>query len=469
MNLFRRNDVYSATLPLYYVSRLLGLASYSYKTHPSTNPAVPNRNRNNSDTCGVEKEFHTSKCAVVYTGLMLVALLSWLVYSLVWSIVYEFSSVKLTYTVTQIITLCLAGITSVVCLGLEITSNRRRLIEITTKLTYVDGILLRNNTKVHKKVRGFVILELVLFIFLLLVRHGYELWSRGGKLYLHVFVRFFFHLISTITIVQFVTFTYVLKQRFHCVNRQLALFGDICGRVNGLEIFEVAFTKHNFGFPTPLKSASVPLAHDMPSSDSPDQSSTAVSVFVSGTKIGHPPSASSSAEFPLQSRPQHAKNMHNLRCVYTILYDLGGLVESAYGFQLLLAMAYIFFSVVKYFHLVMISNLSSHQGNMSAAHVDGILPFVCVVSIHIANVLWITASCNFACREAVRTTTVVNKLLLIQTLSSDVSAELERFSQQLLHSKLQFTAFGFFSLDFTFLYGFVGGATTYIVILLQLQ
>ena len=469
MNTFRKNDVFSAILPLYYVSRLLGLASYSYKTHPSTNSAGPIRNGNNSDTCGVQKQFQTSKCAVVYTGVMLVALLSWLVYSLVWSIVYEFPSVKLTYAVTQTMTLCLSEATAVVGLGLEITCNRRRIIEITSKLTQVDGILMCNNNRSHKQVRGVVILELVLFIFLLLVRHGYDLWSRGGKQCLYVFIRFLVHFISTIMIVQFVTLTYVLKQRFHCVNRELALFGNVCGRVNGLENVEVEVTRRKFGFLKPLNSSSVPLAHDKPSSDSPDQSSTAVSVFISDTKIGHLPSASSSTEFSSQSRPQHAANMHTLRCVYAILYDLGGLVESAYGFQLLLAMAYIFFSVVKYFHLVMISNLSSHQGNMSAAHVDGILPFMCVVSIHIASVLWVTASCSSACCEAFRTATVVNKLLLIQALSSDVSAELERFSQQLLHSKLQFTAFGFFSLDFTFLYGFVGGATTYIVILLQLQ
>jgi len=417
----------------------------------------------------VEKEFKTSKCAVVYTGVMLVALLCWFVYSLVKSIVYEFPNVKLTYAVTQTMTLCLSEATAVASLGLEITCNRRRLIEVASKLTHVDGILMRNNNKAHKTLRGIVILELVLFIFLLLVRHGYELWSRGGKEYLHVIIRFLVHFISTIMIVQFVTFTYVLKQRFNCVNRQLALYGDICGRVNILENVEVEFTKRNFGLLKPLNSASVSLAHDMPPSDSPDQSSTVVSVFISDTKIGHLPPASSSAEFSSQSRNQHAANIHILRCAYAILYDIGGLVERAYGFQLLLAMAYIFFSVVKYFHLVMISNVSSHQGNMSASHVDGILPFICAVSIHIANILWLTASCNFACREAVRTTTVVNKLLLIQTLPPDVSAELERFSQQLLHSKLQFTAFGFFSLDFTFLYGFVGGATTYIVILLQFQ
>ena len=468
MKPFRSNDVYSATLPLYYVSRLLGLASYSYKIRLSTNPAGPNRNTNNSDTYGVEREFQTSKCAVVYTGVILVALLSWLVYSLAWNIVYEFPIVKLTYAVTQIVTLCLSEATAMACLGLEVTCNRRRLIEISSKLTHVDRILMRSNNNVHKKVRVVVILELMLFIFLLLVRHGYELWRRGGKQYLNVFIRFLVHFISTIMLVQFATFTYVLKQRFHCVNGQLALFGNNFGRVNGLEN-EVEITKHGFDLTKPFDSAPVSIAHDMSSSDSPDQSSTAVSVFISDMKIGRLPSAPSSAEFSSQSRPKNAANVHTLRCVYAILYDIGGLVESSYGFQLLLAMAYIFFSVVKYFHLVMISNASSHQGNMSAAHVDGILPFICVVSIHIASVLWVTASCNFACREAVRTTTAVSKLLLIQALPSAVSAELERFSQHLLHSKLQFTACGFFSLDFAFLYGFVGGATTYIVILLQLQ
>jgi hypothetical protein len=433
MHPFRPNDVYSATLPLYYASRLLGLASYTYKIHPSTNPAGPNRNGDNSDTYGVEKEMQTSKCAVVYTGVMLVALLSWLAYSLMWNIVYEFPNMKLTYTVTQTMTLCLSEATAVVCLGLEITRNRRRLLEVTSKLNHVDKILMHNNNNIHKKMRVVVVLELVLFVFLLLVRHGYELWRKGGKQYINIFIRFVVHFISTIMVVQFVTFMYVLKQRFHCVNRQLSLFVDTHGRETGLEN-KVEFTKRKFGFPKPFKSVSVPLADDMPSSTAVEQASTATSIFLSDAEIGHLPSVSSSSKFRSQSRPQHAANIHTLRCVYAILHDTGGLVESAYGLQLLLNMAYVFFSVVKYFHLVMISNVSSHQGNMSAAHVDGILSLMCVVSIHIANVLGVTASCNSACYEAGRTTTVVNKLLLIQALSSDVSAVLVRFSQQLLHS-----------------------------------
>jgi gustatory receptor len=44
---------------------------------------------------------------------------------------------------------------------------------------------------------------------------------------------------------------------------------------------------------------------------------------------------------------------------------------------------------------------------------------------------------------------------------------LEQFSLQLLHQKIQFTAFGFFNLDFTLLYTIVAAITTYLVILIQ--
>ncbi|KAJ9583546.1 hypothetical protein L9F63_022109, partial [Diploptera punctata] len=47
--------------------------------------------------------------------------------------------------------------------------------------------------------------------------------------------------------------------------------------------------------------------------------------------------------------------------------------------------------------------------------------------------------------------------------------QLELFSLQLLHQKIQFTACGFFPLDFTLLYSIVGAVTTYLVILVQFQ
>jgi hypothetical protein len=89
------------------------------------------------------------------------------------------------------------------------------------------------------------------------------------------------------------------------------------------------------------------------------------------------------------------------------------------------------------------------------------------VAIHVAYVLLVNVFCNSACCEAARTTASVNKFLVARSLRSDAMAELGQFSQQLIHSKFQFKAFGFFNLDFAFIYRFVGRAVTYMVILLQ--
>jgi gustatory receptor len=46
-------------------------------------------------------------------------------------------------------------------------------------------------------------------------------------------------------------------------------------------------------------------------------------------------------------------------------------------------------------------------------------------------------------------------------------AELQLFSQQLLHRKMNFTAFGFLKLDYSLLLTIVGGFITYVVIAMQ--
>ncbi|KAJ9599140.1 hypothetical protein L9F63_010408, partial [Diploptera punctata] len=55
----------------------------------------------------------------------------------------------------------------------------------------------------------------------------------------------------------------------------------------------------------------------------------------------------------------------------------------------------------------------------------------------------------------------------ISSISSSTMGELQLFSLQLLHRKVQFTACGFFPLDFTLLYSIIGAVTTYLVILIQ--
>ncbi|XP_021920102.1 putative gustatory receptor 28a isoform X3 [Zootermopsis nevadensis] len=85
--------------------------------------------------------------------------------------------------------------------------------------------------------------------------------------------------------------------------------------------------------------------------------------------------------------------------------------------------------------------------------------------LKLGGIVW---ACASTAREANRTAVLVHKLLS-KTRDPGVKEELQLFSLQLLHRKVQFTACGFFPLDFTLLYSIIGAVTTYLVILIQFQ
>ncbi|XP_018376049.1 PREDICTED: uncharacterized protein LOC108769527 [Trachymyrmex cornetzi] len=59
--------------------------------------------------------------------------------------------------------------------------------------------------------------------------------------------------------------------------------------------------------------------------------------------------------------------------------------------------------------------------------------------------------------------------ILNHAIEKETKAELKKFSFQLLHRKIQFTANGYFTLDNTFLHSLIGTVMTYLVILVQFQ
>jgi gustatory receptor len=56
---------------------------------------------------------------------------------------------------------------------------------------------------------------------------------------------------------------------------------------------------------------------------------------------------------------------------------------------------------------------------------------------------------------------------MLAGFDQNTMAELQLFSQQLLHRKMNFTAFGFLKLDYSLLLTIIGGSITYEVIVLQ--
>jgi len=78
----------------------------------------------------------------------------------------------------------------------------------------------------------------------------------------------------------------------------------------------------------------------------------------------------------------------------------------------------------------------------------------------------IRAPCQYATSEVEYTVKLVQKLLLAG-FDQNTMTELQLFSQQLHHLKMNFTAFGFLKLDYSLLLTITGGLITYVVIVLQ--
>lgn len=88
----------------------------------------------------------------------------------------------------------------------------------------------------------------------------------------------------------------------------------------------------------------------------------------------------------------------------------------------------------------------------------------------IPAVLWliiIAASCEMSKNEDGHTAILVQKILLRRNVDTGILTELYLFSQQLPHVNINFTASGFFALDFSFLYSTLGSIATFLVFLTQ--
>jgi gustatory receptor len=165
--------------------------------------------------------------------------------------------------------------------------------------------------------------------------------------------------------------------------------------------------------------------------------------------------------------PEELSRIHTLRQTYSDLYDITESINGIYGFQITLELAYDFVKFVSclYYSMELISNVNE-TGEHTPLKAASALIWATQILVRILS---ITVSCFATSEEARRTGNVVHKLLLLQSPLRDTSTELQMFSIQLLSNKVEFSAGGFFPVNLSLVYGMVGAATTYIIILFQFK
>jgi hypothetical protein len=185
------------------------------------------------------------------------------------------------------------------------------------------------------------------------------------------------------------------------------------------------------------------------------------------TGNGNTVGAATSATAPYNYR-QCLIRIHRLKHVHVELHALTQLINFTFGLQIFLVITWFIVINTLAFHLVAkyISTVSDMHNQILRNNFQGIFAIIWAVVASVGLFL-IFVACHETSDEAAMSVSLVHSLLLDPCLSSDVSKELYLFSMQLIHLKIEFSAYGFFAINLPFFYSFIGVICTYVIFFCQ--
>jgi gustatory receptor len=151
------------------------------------------------------------------------------------------------------------------------------------------------------------------------------------------------------------------------------------------------------------------------------------------------------------------------------LCDVAQLLNSAYGFQILLCFGFLFIKLILNYNIAIDLVVTVLSGKAGIATDIQECSSLCVAVLMTVILSFVTVSCELASEEANRTGHLVHTVLLKPDLSHDLILQLQLFSSQVSNLRVKFTACGFFTINSSLLLGIGGVICTYLVILHQFR
>jgi len=329
-----------------------------------------------------------------------------------------------------------------------LTSNRRGMLKIVTKLSRVDKFLFQPEDNIYRKHYLFLVVVITATAMYVLPLYFMQHWVSDDKVTEPILV--FSHLTSLINDVQYLNLVVILKHRLVAMNDKLrSLYitdyyrrGEVkfstqpvsqCRRyISGITSFpevgdHILFMRRSYGRPV-----------------LPD------------TSFSH-------------SASRTASQMFTFRNIYKELYEICCLINSMYGCTVLLKwLVSAACSVVGMYRVI--------DFVMSVSTADEVLSCITLnVSFFLWNILTMTrifviaVLCQWTSGECRRCMSNIQELLLQYSMEDDVLTQLVSFSDQLVNNKIEFTACGIFPVNLSVLSTAAGLVLQYLIVLLQVR
>ena len=424
----KKPDIFSHIIPIYYLSKIIGLAPLSLAyTH---------------DTQGrVKVKLKTSVFGILHTVLTIMGIIGAQCCVLYFSDKLLIKDERKKKVVN--LEFLIDGIAGVAGLALSLIRIRKQMDELLYKIYVVDGVL---NTKydilkINEKHLRVQLISLISIVFIVYANDGFV-----PPFDYSVWIIYVCTTVKIVTIIQFVNLVSLLRQKFKILNSYLAPAENPTQRRNDNNLWEIMLQTAHFRNEDNWKDDALHIEAFYQAINRRHYSNI---IMQDSTNISNQNSWLQKEKLRFRA----------LRIIWDVLCDISSSVNSMYGLQILFCIVSAFIDITTNLSYSIIKPPSNHQ----------LLSQIIWALMQFLLLFWIAASCSAASGEANCSVTLLQKLLLLPELHPATSAEIQLFLLQIRERKPKFTAWGVFTIDYKILGSTVGAVATFLVILVQMQ
>jgi hypothetical protein len=404
-------NVYFEIEPLYYISRLLGLAPFSFKKKKSG-----------------EIEVHFS-----HSDIILITTLS--IFLLVGLCLCEFvlantAGITIPILIRALWFISLSSIysTCIVTLLLNITIHRKHFPLILRRIHIIDSKLFNGgrNEKRYKRRRSGTTKQLAVLAFIWIINFLsfiYYFFHAGILNILFIILRTLCYTIFFLISCQYTSMVLVLRARY---KHLVSMFSNLL------------ITEGNLYDTDP-------------------------------THISN--SGPSGACFVLRANTRYfdVSQILELRNIYCQLHEVLWLVNKYYGIPVLLLITSTVVNFVPTFFtgIKLVQNVI--KGERELLNCIMMASYFCWCISILFTFVWIVSCCHLVTEEAHKLFLCIHKIQIYSNVTQSTISELRTFISQLKDMKVEFSVCGLFALNLQFLCGILGVVTTYVTVLFQLK
>lgn len=447
-------DIFCTVKPLYFLSRFLGLISFSLHFNSRTGERI------------IRSTGVLNLVQNVYTFVIFCGITSGFVMCV------QHMQMKLSTNPGLVVSYMFSApanfFTSMTGIIMMTVIKRKDTMKLVTKLCTIDDILLQgNDCKTYLKTRRLMILELTVVFGVLVPFLCYDSYFFGHlSSYVYEIMSRFSIAVNLTTVIQFLWMMRFFRHRLWLLNRKV---------LDGFRIQSNSLRKHNYA--SRNETDRIFCRRSLTGVEEGFCSNGVSSVFTQGgvRKLSVLP-IYDIKQSDLRTLQQSTSSdpvacILNLRVTYNHIYEATVIANTVYGISLIFTLMYCFVSTVSHTYFTFLDSFANFDElEKKTSNVEYyIATHIIWIIISVGKTVAISGSCHMVKEESNVLVNNLQQLQLRQTLRSDILQQLRYFSTQVSQNAIHFTACGFFSVNLSLLNAFIASSVTYVIILIQFK